>query len=533
MRAAKTLDVPARVRLEKVRAIEQSKPLQSPVTGFAGAFAMLAMYVSYVQFQGRVQGGGPNWNSLWGFTGIARDYVDIFLCLGTTFLVMVTFEKALQLTKALALGIVAVAAMNVSGAGTDLVPFGGELLSRAEVAMFGGIAALVSLMVADLAIRTRDAAPRAGLVPWPEALRSGFFRWLALWALVSAAVLVYQGSKLYSGLPAGTNNYYFNWRVTAGLVWWGFTVVGFAYAVITVRYHRKLGSDRTDTAMGLLVIARRVWSAGPRSALRMLVRHRRLRVALADAAVKFFWAPLMVTFMFNECGNFHTNLAGAQQIFANLGVGGGLAHLFDAFVHGGVDERFVDQSYHALYHGLFVVDVSIGLLGYLCASRWLGNKSKSAETTGFGWMVALACYPPFNDVTGQLVPYDGNHGPAYALFNLLFLQRLMMVLTLALFTVYVWATVVFGLRFSNLTHRGVIETGPYKWIRHPAYATKNLAWWTESVLRFGSPWQFIYILGCNLLYALRAYTEERHLLGFEDYQRYAKRVKWRFFPGIF
>lgn len=533
MRAASTLDIPARPAREKVRAAEKPKPLQSPATGFAGAFAMLAMYIAYTQFQARVPSGGPNWSSLWGFQGIARDYVDIFLCLATAFLVMVTFEKALQLTRGLALAVVAVAATVVGDAGQGVVPFGGEVLTHAELGLFGGLAGLLSLLVLDLGVRVRSGAiARRKVVPWARALRSGFFRWLALWSVISLAVVVYQGSKLYSGLPLNSNGYYLNWRVTSGFIWWVFTTVGLAYCVLTVRYHHKLGSDRTDSAVGVLLLVRRAWRRGPRAALRSL-EVRRVRVALGDVAVKFFWAPLMVTFMFNECGNLRSNLAGAQQVFARFGILGGVGHLVSAFFQGGLDEAFVDHSYHALYHGLFVVDVSVGLLGYLSASRWLGNKSKSVETSGFGWMVALACYPPFNDVTGQIVPYDASHGPAYALFNLLFLQRLMMVLTLALFTIYVWGTVVFGLRFSNLTHRGLIESGPYKWIRHPAYATKNIAWWTESVLRFGSPWQFVYILGCNLLYALRAYTEEQHLLQFEDYRAYCKKVKWRFLPGVF
>src|SRR3546814_10067667 len=32
--------------------------------------------------------------------------------------------------------------------------------------------------------------------------------------------------------------------------------------------------------------------------------------------------------------------------------------------------------------------------------------------------------------------------------------------------VYSWATMAFGIRFSNLTHRGVITHGPYAFTRH-------------------------------------------------------------------
>ncbi|WP_436428256.1 hypothetical protein, partial [Enterococcus faecium] len=42
--------------------------------------------------------------------------------------------------------------------------------------------------------------------------------------------------------------------------------------------------------------------------------------------------------------------------------------------------------------------------------------------------------------------------------------------------IYAWATVAFGLRFSNLTHRGILTHGPYALSRHPAYLAKNLFW---------------------------------------------------------
>lgn len=35
--------------------------------------------------------------------------------------------------------------------------------------------------------------------------------------------------------------------------------------------------------------------------------------------------------------------------------------------------------------------------------------------------------------------------------------------------IYAWATIMFGGRFSNLTHRGIITNGPYPWTKHPAY----------------------------------------------------------------
>jgi protein-S-isoprenylcysteine O-methyltransferase Ste14 len=46
--------------------------------------------------------------------------------------------------------------------------------------------------------------------------------------------------------------------------------------------------------------------------------------------------------------------------------------------------------------------------------------------------------------------------------------------------IYAWATVAFGLRFSNLTYRGVLTNGPYAFTRHPAYLSKNAFWWMSN-----------------------------------------------------
>ena len=47
--------------------------------------------------------------------------------------------------------------------------------------------------------------------------------------------------------------------------------------------------------------------------------------------------------------------------------------------------------------------------------------------------------------------------------------------------IYAWATVAFGLRFSNLTYRGVLTNGPYRFTKHPAYLAKNTFWWLETL----------------------------------------------------
>ena len=84
---------------------------------------------------------------------------------------------------------------------------------------------------------------------------------------------------------------------------------------------------------------------------------------------------------------------------------------------------------------------------------------------------------------------------------------------------YAWATVVFGLRFSNLTYRGVITHGPYRFTRHPAYLSKNLFWWSAAlpflVTNGGLLEAVRNVVGLALvsgIYYWRARTEEAHLL---------------------
>ena len=85
----------------------------------------------------------------------------------------------------------------------------------------------------------------------------------------------------------------------------------------------------------------------------------------------------------------------------------------------------------------------------------------------------------------------------------------------------------FGGRFSNLTHRGIITNGPYRYTKHPAYLAKNLSWWLLAMPFMvsdgvGAALSRCALLLClNALYYLRAKTEERHLALDPVYVAYA------------
>jgi len=94
--------------------------------------------------------------------------------------------------------------------------------------------------------------------------------------------------------------------------------------------------------------------------------------------------------------------------------------------------------------------------------------------------------------------------------------------------IYAWATVAFGIRFSNLTHRGILTHGPYAWTRHPAYVSKNLFWWLAAMPFFATTGSLVDIVRNSTIlaaiagvYYWRAKTEEKHLGADPAYQVYS------------
>jgi protein-S-isoprenylcysteine O-methyltransferase Ste14 len=140
-----------------------------------------------------------------------------------------------------------------------------------------------------------------------------------------------------------------------------------------------------------------------------------------------------------------------------------------------------------------------------------------------GWLAALLCYPPFVYGFmggGGVIQYEFNTADwAFWLGGSNVLLWVWAAWLTLLTGVYAWATVAFGIRFSNLTYRGVLTNGPFRYTRHPAYLSKNLFWWC-SIMPFlvtsGSLVDVIrntFFLGVvSAIYYWRARTEEAHLL---------------------
>jgi protein-S-isoprenylcysteine O-methyltransferase Ste14 len=179
---------------------------------------------------------------------------------------------------------------------------------------------------------------------------------------------------------------------------------------------------------------------------------------------------------------------------------------------------------------MFLIDISIGTVGYLCTLRPLDSHIRSGNPYAAGWLAALICYPPFllMNAGGPLDYQQHQLGWARALSDHPLLQPLIAFALVVLTAYYAWATLVFGLRFSNLTHRGILTHGPYRFTKHPAYVSKNLFWWLAALpmLTTSGDWKDA-VRNCGLLaivsgvYYWRARTEERHLSADPAYRAYA------------
>ena len=187
---------------------------------------------------------------------------------------------------------------------------------------------------------------------------------------------------------------------------------------------------------------------------------------------------------------------------------------------------------------MFLLDVHVAMVGYVLTMRPLDAHIRSANPFLAGWVAAIICYPPLT-LMGSNAPLSyanytyGDDGWWQWTQSYPTLTWTLAGLFIVLTAIYAWATIAFGLRFSNLTYRGVLTDGPYRFTRHPAYISKNSFWWIATLPFLVTTYNYVdsvrnvaALMLVNAVYYWRAKTEEKHLLidpKYVDYWNWAER----------
>lgn len=225
-----------------------------------------------------------------------------------------------------------------------------------------------------------------------------------------------------------------------------------------------------------------------------------------------------------------------KGFFLPFMLAGVIEHL-DLLMKEGVNFSVFNYLFATTFNLILAVDVIFGSIGYLLTLRILDSHISSTEPTWLGWLSAVICYKPFSTFFWvTFLSYKGktNWMDWLQPYPILFITWGFAIIMLHV--VYVWSTCSFGCRFSNLTNRGIIVDGPYRYLKHPAYVSKNLAWWLMAVpfvahaTWSGALRACICLLLTNVIYAIRAWTEERHLSRDPAYVKYSS---WMEKHGMF
>lgn len=234
------------------------------------------------------------------------------------------------------------------------------------------------------------------------------------------------------------------------------------------------------------------------------IDHSAIHNHLRSWAVKGFFLAFMLSIVPPNFGDF---------------VGWNFAHMFDS--------PAVIANYCISF--MFVIDVAFATAGYILTMRSLDSHIRTANPYAAAWTAALICYPPFvlMNEGGVLDYHPGSADWTWWFAGHPWILGGLGVVLVVLTGIYAWATIAFGIRFSNLTHRGILTHGPYAFSRHPAYLSKNLFWWLSG-LPFLATTTWVEgirnaaIMACvSGVYYWRARTEERHLGADPAYQEYS------------
>lgn len=318
------------------------------------------------------------------------------------------------------------------------------------------------------------------------------------------------------------------WNQMMQYLWTVYLWGGLPYALVTRAYKYDPKADLVDYPALLGKLFRYLLVAVGIKGVKVAPLDNNDKKTALGFLIKVFFAPLMTVFFFNQFPTMVRNFGYLiDHLPAKLASGN--------YTH----EMFNKDFYNITKTFLLSIDVALAWCGYVVTSRWLDNRTQSAEPTLLGWAVCLLSYPPFQ-LLGLYFAYPSES--AIFQYDSPWAISLFVVLAILSYFIYMCATLCFGVRFSNLTHRGIIRKGPFAIVRHPAYASKNLSWWlvilpaiVMNIQNTGYLMAAVLTMGLAVqtwIYYMRAITEERHLSADPVYLEYCQQVKYRFIPGV-
>ena len=188
--------------------------------------------------------------------------------------------------------------------------------------------------------------------------------------------------------------------------------------------------------------------------------------------------------------------------------------------------------YHTLLLYCFFIDLVFAAAGYALSLKILGNRVHSVNPYPWGWLATIVCYSPFWDLLGRIVIFEWKSDWLALTGDRPVVQFIWLAMIACCLVIYAWSTVELGIRFSNLTYRGLVDSGPYRLLKHPAYVSKLLSIWLIAVPFAGlhgwtqATQQSLILLFYCCIYFARAKYEEKHLRHYPEYRAYASRSPW-------
>ncbi len=175
------------------------------------------------------------------------------------------------------------------------------------------------------------------------------------------------------------------------------------------------------------------------------------------------------------------------------------------------------------------------LPGYLFSARIFGTHVRRIAHSWFAYTVTLACYSPF--MMGVFTRWFNYHPfnpepdwnkPWVSQFSQDITMLYVLGVMILVFEVFhYWGEGIFGIRSSNLTNRGIITAGPYRYCKHPVYVAKCASWllmWLPFMTgdtAMDCLRQTLSYVGVCVVFGARAWAEERILAEDPVYVAYA------------